>query len=446
MKFNSITFSKTWYNTCRQGVLMIKYKQYLKEAFENPKLNNNDNSNIISRAASPLELFFDLIFVLILANIGHILYEPTFENISLSIALYLNIYFFWTNITMYFIRFYEATYSLRFGLIIVMIPLLFYAIIDDFSSQSSIIFIAIGFILSRIALISLWHFTVFQNKKITNEVFKKSVLIDLKAFSFSSFFMVLPLIYPRSLILIICLIAAIIFEYMFIFISYRENNTILEHEKMPQIDFTLLKERHILFIILIFGEGLVSTINTFNNDIPIYLSSINTILLFFIVILFFTRVYEEFLLMPYNNIPNNFAMLNHLTFSFSLLFLFSVLGAITTQGTEVLLIYRVIIFFFLMYLTTWHIIANKYDGHFLKKTNSIPHFVSISHIQFLKVDNITLYLMYLVSFVILLVQNTTLVLLLILIYFALHVLPMPYRYQMYKVKLYEEINFDMDVT
>ncbi len=418
---------------------MSNYFTYLKKAFEKPVLNN-DGTTVINRTASPLELFFDLIFVILFANIGHLFYEPTFSNMLLAIALFLSIYMIWTNMNMFFMRFFGSTYKIRFGLIIVMIPLLVLAGIEDFHTQRSVYLIVFGFFLSRVTLIVLWYRSVVINETIDNQIFKWGVKIDITGFSISASMILLVLFWPTVLVLSSVLLISIFVEYGYIKYRYSKltkgNGSLLHNDKMPGVDYKLLKERHLLFLILIFGEGIVSSIHAFSTEGELFISLFHMLLIFIIVILFFTRVYEEFLILEYTKEKSENFLYTHLVFSFILLILFSILGAIMSSELDIELAYRIIISIILMYISISHFFNNR------KKSIGIT---SISQKDFKKIDQRMNILMFLIAILILFITNQTFFLLLLMLYFILHIVAMPYRYQLFKVKLYDEINFEKEI-
>ena len=63
---------------------MKDYKHFLRESFEYPELQND--SNLKERVSSPLELFFDLIFVAIFGVEAHQFYHITVIGLLLAFS------------------------------------------------------------------------------------------------------------------------------------------------------------------------------------------------------------------------------------------------------------------------------------------------------------------------------------------------------------------------
>lgn len=83
------------------------YFTYFFKSFERPNLINPTNNSTLERTSSPLELFFDLIFVVIFGALNNILLNSTIEAFFLFSTLFIFIYNLWENVTMYFLRFFQ---------------------------------------------------------------------------------------------------------------------------------------------------------------------------------------------------------------------------------------------------------------------------------------------------------------------------------------------------
>ncbi len=432
--------------------MRFKYISYIKSAFESPELNNEKGKFNI-RQASPLELFFDLVFVILLANIGHLFYDLSIENIILTIALYVSIYAVWSDMNMYFMRFFNASYRVRFGLVLIMMPLLWLAGINDFHTQQSIELVVLAFFFSKMALMIVWYTTVFKNNKVDNQIFKKTVKIELQGLLISSLIILIVFVYPTILFLSLMLILSLLFEVLYINLMYKryfkeliadenkktsnKNNTIesvLLSKHMPQIDYELLKERHVLFLILVFGEGVVSSVKIFNIDITAIFSLLDMFFMFAIVVFFFFRVYEEFIIMEYNDHIKKTITFNHMTFAMVILILFSLLGAITVEQNILFISYRILISLLLIYNCIWHLVKN-----IKPKTRNL----SKSENYFRKLDNKILIVMVFLAVSLIFITKVTTFLLVVMIYFFIHLIPIVYRYANFKNKINQNNNIQI---
>jgi low temperature requirement protein LtrA len=184
---------------------MKDYKYFLRESFEYPVLQND--SELKERVSSPLELFFDLMLVAIFGVVAHQFYHITVIELLLAFSLFFATFFVWININMFMMRFYSASYLIRIGLMSTMLPLFMIASVEDISSPEGIRVISIGLFLSRIILIILWYIVALKNPKVTNEIFKKAVKIDIVGYIIGAIVGAIPFFVPNEYILI----AAILF-------------------------------------------------------------------------------------------------------------------------------------------------------------------------------------------------------------------------------------------
>jgi low temperature requirement protein LtrA len=176
---------------------MKDYKYFLRESFEYPVLQND--SELKERVSSPLELFFDLMLVAIFGVVAHQFYHITVIELLLAFSLFFATFFVWININMFMMRFYSASYLIRIGLMSTMLPLFMIASVEDISSPEGIRVISIGLFLSRIILIILWYIVALKNPKVTNEIFKKAVKIDIVGYIIGAIVGAIPFFVPNDM-------------------------------------------------------------------------------------------------------------------------------------------------------------------------------------------------------------------------------------------------------
>lgn len=397
-----------------------------------PHLNNSEGK-IVHRAASPLELFFDLMFVAVFAAIATLLHEITIEHITLAIVLFLVTYLFWGNVNMYMMRFYSTSYIVRVGIGLVMIPLLFLAGIRDYHSTLSIQIISVAFFASRIILSSLWYITTFKNKHVTNNQFKLGVKFDLQSFIGSAFIGVIPLFMPTTFILIVSLISSLVFEIAWVALKYRRNQNLIsfQSESMPLLDMHLLRERFLLFFIIIFGEGIITSVATLQIDSNNLIRSIGLpIIVFLTVFAFFIRIYEEFT--SFNIIIQSLSLRTifyNAISAFNILLLYTLLNTIVESHDHVDFPTQLTLFISITFITILHVIAN------LREINK--HEKNTVLYKFYKLDLQTLLVMQVIATSVLFFNNPIIIIFSVFAFFVIHILAIPYRYQYFKKNLLE---------
>jgi low temperature requirement protein LtrA len=408
---------------------MNSYQNYFKKAFELPELRNQEK--VKNRAASPVELFFDLMFVALFAAIAHYFYRITIPNTLLAFGMFMTTYVVWNNINMYMARFFSASYFVRFGALFIMLPLLFITGAADVESELNIITISVSIFISRLVLISLWYISVFKNPNITNESFKNGVKIDLRSFALAAVIGLSCLIHPTQTTLTITLFASLIIELPYIIYAYRKaraNNSIVSSE-MPKIDTRLINERNLLIMIVIFGEGVISSVNNIKIDQSHLFESIFfPILTFTTVFLFFIRIFEEMTINSDRAITA-FTIFGRSIVAFNTLLIYSLLNQLSKFPEDIGNGLRVLLMLAFLFISLGHLANNIIE---LRKEKN-PDLI-----KFYKLDNITLYLMIAIALIIPFIESAKVILVLAFIYFLVHTLAIPYRYLGFKKIVDEE--------
>lgn len=400
----------------------MSYFRLLGKSFHFPELNNS-----INRAASPLELFFDLVFVAIFNEISHLLHNLNVPNFFLAGALFFSTFLVWININFYMMRLYSATYIIRIGIAAVMLPLIFLAYPKDYVGTGYIYIISLSFLFSRLFLILLWYVSVIKNPKIENRDFVQSLKYDLESFLLSSLISLIPIILPSKFTLIVALMVSMIVELFYTKYCYRYDSSRKFLTKIPKVDLELIKERNLLFVILIFGEGVISSVSTkgMMESHNLVGGVIFPILIFLTVYLFFLRVYEEIITTIKFEEYNKAKQLYYAATSFNILLLYTLMEQIGSRkvvgwNQKILLILSLSTIIVLHFRKN---IATQI-GNFNKGISSLFYYC----------DNWMLVLMSIVVVFILYSTQTITILILLFVYFFLHVLALPYRFSEFETK------------
>jgi low temperature requirement protein LtrA len=189
-----------------------------------------------------------------------------------------------------------------------MLPLLFITGASKLDSALNIITLSIAIFMSRIFLIVLWYFSALKNPNATNQSFMKGVRIDPKSFLISALVGLTCIIHPTKETLAIALYDSILVEIPYIMYAYNKayKTKYIVPSEMAKVDVKLINERNLLIMIIIFGEGVITSVNNLvldQNDL------VNTIIypiiLFITVFLFFVRIFEEMTLNVHQKITQN---------------------------------------------------------------------------------------------------------------------------------------------
>lgn len=391
----------------------MDYFKNLKLAFQRPYINGLDGK-YFRRAANPLELFFDLIFVVTLAKVAGQFNSFEIENIFYSLILYLSVFMVWYNVTKYAMYFIsnQSDYFLRGMIFLIMVPILLVTGIENYQDPEAIRVVAILIGISRIITAYIWrdaiinapinHIATSRKYKFISQGLKISGLITLSGFFLPEYFL---------FFLLISLLIEII--YMPLKVSKKHDKGVAE------FDPKLFNERKLLFVILIFGEGIIQTFSHF--DITQGINNVFApLMIFAIIYLFFLRISEE------TQIQNTYSEVSSIfqsgLFNFILLMLLAILNDLQMSQiySEPLIIHEIYILVgILIYISITHY-WNNYSSKNHKKDLE----------KFYQLDQVMNLLMLGMAAIIFLYHPTAnIVILEVLVFFILHTLSVPLRFK-----------------
>lgn len=395
--------------------------QIIKTAFEPLKLMDRNSQ----RSASPMELFFDLIFVAGIASVSHFLLHVTLLNILLAVILFSAMYIVWLSFSFFLMRFWGASYFLRLFLFLIMFPLVLFASVTD-TGKGSMAVLGIAFVLSRLILGASWFFAFIQNKDHFTQMERSEIIMNSFLFIGSGVIaiilgMILSPVKTNYIITVGFLVLLELFSWI-IYYSHRQVT-----EATFRVDIELLKERHMLFLILIFGEGLIGVVISINWSLTNLMSMlVLTFLAFGAIYFFFLRVFEEGAIIRYNR--NNLVgrIFSHMFTCLNLLMLYANIRVVLESNHTVHKGNLILLVFSLGIIICRHLWS---DVRVLLSKKS-------SHDRFLFVDIASLSLMLFLTIGMLFVKDGVLLLLFIFLFFFIHSLPTIYRYDFFKMKLF----------
>lgn len=257
----------------------------IRQMFNKPKKFNK----FVTRQVDPMELFWDLIFVVTLRYIIDA-YVINFSMFTFAVGLlvFLETYLFWTNINIYSVNFYDVSHNNRLLMTLMLSPLLIIASITDYTSINSIYFLGLSLSLLKFMQAFIWGRAIKVHQtdrsyRSLNYMYRNEVRVYIICAFMSMFLFVIPTFVIPVLIL---LIATELFLPGFL----NRNKQIVY-----AFDRILIAERYLLFIILIYGEGFIGVVHIFQHSTPISIIDLaRGLLIFWSLYAMFLKVYDEY--------------------------------------------------------------------------------------------------------------------------------------------------------
>lgn len=216
--------------------------------WQKPKIRTDENIDK-ERKASWLELFFDLIFVAILAQLSHSLFAHlSLRGVGSFIFLFIPAWWIWNSITFYNERYEMDDIRHRILTFLNMIPLagIAFSIHGALGEMANVF--ALSYITSRILLIYLW-LTAGESK-----IERKLSYIFSIGFSISALIWIVS-IFVLSPYKFILWGIALIFDLIIPMI------TLNTQKQLPKISTSHIPERFGLLIILTIGETVIASVS-----------------------------------------------------------------------------------------------------------------------------------------------------------------------------------------
>lgn len=397
---------------------MNYYLQHIKSLYYRPTLNGIDG-NMELRAASPFELFLDLIFVIALSKLTYLFETQTLTGFLEGSLLFLLIYSLWHTLATYTVMFMkkETNYWVRAMIFIVMVPLIFFLGIQNFSSHLEVVVFCFTLALSKLFLSLIFRDSIVNAP--LNNIVTSNLYLTISRSQFISALILLVAAFVQNNLIFISLLVIIAFREIVI-ISIRKKHIINNSFAPLLINKQLFMERQLLFIILIFGESLVSIVNSIaSNYRPISIFHIT--LVFAIMFLFYVRISEE--------TEHNSALIetsDRLTFwlviDYTLFLLFFILSSIPhlfATNTHMPPAYLLLLVGILLFTIISHLHMNNQN----LKTIDDPLEALYYHLD----NKVLKSMLIVVGLLVCFHGSATIIYLLLLLYFGLHVLALPFR-------------------
>lgn len=223
--------------------------------WQKPKMRTDENIDK-ERKATWLELFYDLMFVSILAQLSHSLFQHvSLEGLGEFVFLFIPAWWIWNSITYYNERYEMSDIRHRIFTFLNMVPLAGIAFSVHGAMHDYANIFAISYIISRVLLIYMW-LTAGESK-----IERKLSMIFSFGFSISVIIWIISIFIPAPLKFILWG-TAILIDMVTPLI------TLKTQAKLPKISTSHIPERFGLLVILTLGETVVASVNGLStNDI-----------------------------------------------------------------------------------------------------------------------------------------------------------------------------------
>lgn len=397
---------------------MKYYIKHVRSLYKRPLVNGIDGMMEL-RAASPFELFLDLIFVIALAKLTSLLELQTIFSFFEATLLFFIIYSIWFTLTTYTVMFMkkEVNYWTRAMIFLVMVPLIFFLGVNNIQDDHQIMIFCMSLATSKLILALIFRDSII-NAPLNNIVISKVYLAMAKAQIISAVLLMIAAFSHNQTIFLVLLTIIAIREV--IINPYKRERYVRNSFAPFLINKQLFMERQLLFIIVIFGESLVTLITNITSSGTPY-ASLNIIVAFSIMFMFYMRISEESeynkpIIEMSNNLPY------WLVTDYMIFLLFFVISTIPhnfARHGHIQPPILMLLILILIYIATGHL---HLDIKNLKLAENTVDKV------FHKVDIKTLICMYLVIISIALFHGSVVIIYFqILIFFLLHIVALPFR-------------------
>lgn len=401
--------------------IMNHYLNHVKSLYKRPTLNGIDGSMDL-RSASPFELFLDLIFVIALSKLSLIFEHQTITTFVEATLLFMIIYSMWFTLATYTVMFFksETNYWTRAMIFLVMIPLIFFLSIQNLDSQNQVFIFCISLALCKLFLALVFRDSII-NAPLNNIVTSNLYLMISKHQTINGILLLIAAFVPNRTLFLVILIAVALTEVLIIPIKQRK---IINKSFAPLLlNKQLFMERQLLFIILIFGESLITTVSKISGIYNLQ-TFLYILVSFSIMFMFYMRISEE---SEYNsaliNRSNNLNQWLANDYVIFLLFLqMSEIPTLFAEHNKLPLANLLVIVTIMGYISIEHLILAK------RNLKSVTDPVEAIYHQ---VDIKCLYAMFTLTMILLFFHSNILIIYLnLLIFFLLHIAALPFRHHL----------------
>lgn len=208
-----------------------------------------DEAEDRERRVTWLELFFDLLFVVVIAELSHELAtHVTWEGVGAYAFLFLHVWWVWIGATYYNERFETDGFDNRFFTFLQMIPIAGMAVFAHYALGKTSVGFALSYALARIIITVLWWRGGRYDRRFrsTGQRFVVGFSLSIGLFLLSVFIDPPARFWLWSLGLVIDTLTPLL--------------TLRQQSQLPPFSTSKLPERFGLFVLIALGESVVGTV------------------------------------------------------------------------------------------------------------------------------------------------------------------------------------------
>ena len=217
--------------------------------WQKPELRFDEEKGL-HRPVTWLELFFDLFFVVVIAQIAHTLSgELSWTGFGNLVLLFLPVWWIWVGITYYNERFETEGFENRFFTFLLMIPVAGMAVFAHHGLGETYTGFVLSYGLGRLLIILLWARGTYHSQG-----FRPVGIRFIIGFCLAFILIVVSAFVESPLRFVLFGVA--------LFVEMTDPlTTIRLHHGLPQFSTSKLPERFGLFLIIVLGESVVGVVS-----------------------------------------------------------------------------------------------------------------------------------------------------------------------------------------
>jgi low temperature requirement protein LtrA len=215
--------------------------------WQKPQLHKQEDQHH-ERKVSWLDLFFDLVFVVVIAELAHYMDTITWESVGGFLLLFIPCWWVWLGHNIYTDRFEQEDVSHRLYIFVSMLGLIALALNIHYGTGKTSVGFALSYVFLRLILITMWVRGGWHNP-IFRPVSNRYALF----FGISGLLWIISIFVPPPLKFVLWGIG--------LFCDLSAPIPTVKFQKfLPRLSASRTPERLGLFIIIVIGEAIVSVV------------------------------------------------------------------------------------------------------------------------------------------------------------------------------------------
>ena len=216
--------------------------------WQHPKLRSGEHDG--ERRVGWLELFYDLVFVVVIAQLAHHLAEHLDGGgLWQFVATFVPVWWVWIGGMYYTERFETQDFSFRLFTFLQMLPVAGMALTAAYAFDGKWAGFAASYVFARLIIIFLWWRGARHN-----EAFRPTAVRFNTGFVLSVMLWTVSMFTPLAVSVTLAMIG-LVFDLV------APWTTIAQQSRLPRLSSSHLPERFGLFVIIVLGEAIIGVVN-----------------------------------------------------------------------------------------------------------------------------------------------------------------------------------------